>query len=162
MKKFIILFSFLLGIVVTAYGQKVSYDGSDGMEWQFKRCYMKGETCIVDLVVTNMGRKDMSYTLYWFPDAGTTGIVAYDDEGNTYNYQNIRGTFGKAEFGTYNVYDLVVPREVSLKLHCEIRDFDEFAAMVKVLKFPLVLVDNTTYNRTRCSLQIKDIPVPRE
>lgn len=161
MKKLFFFAATLLCMCIGMNAQtKISFDGPYELEWKVKRCFVKGSNCIIDLVMTNTSNKNMKSTLYWFPDGGTTGIMVYDDEGSVYKYENISGNFGGTDFGSSNAYNVQIPSDIALKLRCQIRDFDEFAATVKLLKIPLY-IGSDSYSKM-CYLQVNNIPVYRE
>ena len=163
MKKVLFSVLMLMGMNLALNAQvKISFDGPLEMEWQCKRCFVKGSTCVVDLAVTNTGNKELTSTLYWFPDAGTTGIMVYDDEGTVYKYDKVSGNYGGTNFGPSigNAYNVKIPGDVTLKVRCQIKDFDEYAASIKTLKIPFILTNGAS--STGCYLQVKDIPVSRE
>ena len=162
MKKLFFSALMLLSMSLAVNAQKISYDGPDELEFLFKRCFVKGSTCTVDFIVTNVGSKELTATLFWFSD-GCEGIKVYDDEGNVYDYKNVSGNFGGTNFGASigNAYNVQIPGDVSLKIRCQIKNFDEYAALLRQLKISFRI--RSTSSSLGCScLQVKDIPVTRE
>ena len=162
MKKLFFSALMLLSMSLAVNAQKISFDGTDALEFQFKRCFVKGSTCTVDFIVTNVGNQELTSTMFWFPD-GCDGIKVFDDEGNVYDHTSISGNFGGTNFGPSigNAYNVQIPGDVTLKIRCQIIDFDEYAALIRQLKISFRI--RSTYSSLGCAcLQVKDIPVTRE
>lgn len=147
-----------ISVIVNAEPRLI-YDGPQGIDVVFKRCYVHGESCIMDFLVTNNTRSDIKIGVI------PSDVLAYDDEGNMYNHHMISEKFGEHQCGainySYNLFEMEMPREISLKLQCQISNFDEYAAIIKSIKIALsVRLPNQPFYNTY--LQAKDIPVTRE
>ena len=161
MKKLFFSALMLLSMSLAVNAQKITSNGPDALEWQFKRCYVKGDKCIVDLIVTNAGKKDLTLKVFTYPNGYGNGISAYDDEGNVYSPDNVSGQFGGKDFGS-NDCMVQIPRDVTLKMRVQLSDFDEFATSIKVLKIAMFKNTDDTTPYYGFEVQVKDIPVTRE
>ena len=141
---------------------KLNWNGPLDIEWKLKRCYAKGGVCVVDLVVENNSSQDVTIQLGLFPDHWCDGgILIHDDEGNIYNWEKVSGTFGGGDITGYGRYRKVdVPKETLVKLHYQIADLDEYATVIKSLKFPTEV--RTSSNTNIYVLKITNIPINRD
>ena len=141
---------------------KLSWNGPIDIEWKVKRCYAKGETCVVDLVVENNSSQDASIQLGLFPDSWCDGgILIHDDEGNVYNWEKVSGTFGGGDITGYGRYRSVdVPKGTLVKFHYQIAEMDEFATVIKSLKFPMQI--KTKSGSKVYELRISNLPITRD
>lgn len=141
---------------------KLNWNGPLDIEWKVKRCYAKGSTCVVDLVVENNSSQDAKIMLGLFPDSWCDGgILIHDDEGNVYNWEKVSGTFGGGDITGYGRYRLVdVPKETLVKLHYQIADMDEYATVIKSLKFPMELRTNS--GSKLYVLKVTNLPIHRD
>lgn len=164
MKKFFLSAAMLLCMCLTANAQaKVIFDGFNGVDIKVKRCYVRGNDCIVDVLITNNTRSDLRTSAEVGDGLFRTDLCAYDDEGNTYNKYVIRGTFGDASFGGSDYASsggITIPREVSVKLQFKIKNIDEYATLITSLICNFRGMSNEAYGAA--TMQLKNIPISRE
>ena len=161
MKKIIISLVLLLGIGLAANAQvKVSWDGLMGIDFKFKRCYVKGDRCVIDYTITNNSDKDVTAfsSLSW-------GATVYDDEGNMYEFQHGNEKIDNRESSLAGMDhftgEIKIPREITVKAHIVIKDFDEFASKITIYKHNfMVIADGKYYNPVWA--EFRNIPVTRD
>lgn len=151
-----------LGLCVEASSQvQVAWDGPVGIDIIFKRCYVKGNQCIVDFVIANNTSKEISkFSTSHF----ASHPIAYDDEGNNYEYNISANKFNNAEcmIGGKKLGDVIsIPAGVSVKAHMVITSFDEYATMITLYRHDFgFMYDNIHMNPKR--LEFRNIPISRE
>ncbi|MBQ3717651.1 MAG: hypothetical protein II901_04625 [Paludibacteraceae bacterium] len=164
MKKIILSFALLLCMCVGVSAQaKIIFDGYPDINITVKRCYVRGNDCILDAVITNHTRYDLRAMVGVGDGLFGTDLTAYDDEGNVYNKYGIRGTFGDSSFGggTYSSSSAVtIPRDVSVKIQFKIKEINEFASMITSLICNFRGMSDEAYGKA--TLQMKNIPITRE
>lgn len=164
MKKLFLSIAILLCMSMIANAQtKVIFDGYNGIECKVKRCYVRGNDCIVDVLITNNTRYDLQTCACVGDGLFRTDLCAYDDEGNTYNKYVIRGTFGDSYFGESDYASacgVSIPRDVSIKLQFKIKNIDEFATVITSLICNFRGMSDEAYGKA--TLQIKNLPITRE
>ena len=138
---------------------KISFDGYGALEFKFKRCYVQGPWCIVDVLMTNNTKMDL--TPCAMVEAQPSHLNAYDDEGNVYDRWAVKGTIGNLSFGGGDRGSncISMPAGTSLKLQFKIKDFDEFATKITALTLHMRGVSDEAYGEAY--LKMKDIPVTR-
>ena len=168
MKKILFSVMLLFSMCLSANAQKIKWDGVSAVGWQVKRCYVKNDRCILDLLVTNDGSKDISSFMrgHWLDKQYT---IAYDDEGNNYEFYemgeapdkhiiagetSINGQNGKSGSLRFEL-----PAGLTVKARIVLNDFDEYATKLNLVKlmFGLELA-----NGGYATLEIHDMPVTRD
>lgn len=164
MKKLLFSFALLSCMYVGAIAQvKVNFNGYYGLDFKVKRCYVQGSDCIIDVLCTNHTKYDLNAYLCVGDGIFKTDLSAFDDEGNTYDTWDIRGTWGNKTFGggTYAGTGRVnIPRDISTKLQFKIKNIDEFATNITCLICNFRELSDDVYGKA--TLQIKNIPITRE
>lgn len=164
MKRLLLSATMLLCISVGAMAQtKVIFDGYPDVDIIVKRCYVRGNDCILDAVITNHTRYDLRAMVGVGDGLFRTDLTAYDDEGNVYNNYGIRGTFGDSSFGggTYASSSAVtIPRDVSVKIQFKIKEINEYATVITSLICNFRGMSDEAYGKA--TLQMKNIPITRE
>ena len=140
---------------------KVLFDGYGALEIKFKRCYVEGTSCVVDILLTNNTKKDLSPCICVGDGLFATDLSAYDDEGNTYDKYSIKGTIGNTDFGgyTHSTGCATLPAGTSIKVRFRIKEFDEFATKITTLMCNFRGVSDDSYGKA--GLKITNIPVMR-
>ena len=168
MKKILFSILVLTGMCLTSNAQKIKWDGVSDVEWQVKRCYVRNDRCILDLLVVNDGSKDISSFMRgrWLDKQYT---IAYDDEGNNYEYYEMGQAPNKHIIGAETTINgqngksgslrFELPVGVSAKARIVLNDFDEYASKLTLVKlmFGLELA-----NGGYATLEIREIPVTRD
>lgn len=163
--------SFLLLCAPIAEAQmKVKWDGNSNINWKVKRCYVKNDKCILDLLLSNEGSTDIQSFLKSRYGNDQIWSIAYDDEGNNYEYCYPVGTFpqkrilngettinGRNDSSGNLKFEL--PAGLTVKAHIVLNDFDEYATKISLIKLTFGL--GMAYNGWAV-LEIRDIPVTRE
>lgn len=164
MKKFFLSAAMLLCMCLSANAQaKVIFNGYNGVDIKLKRCYVRGNDCIVDVLITNHTRYDLNASAVVDDGLFRTDLTAYDDEGNVYNKYSIRGTFGDDSFGGTDYAcsrGISIPRDVSIKLQLKIKNIDEYATMLTSVICNFRGLSDEAYGAA--TLQLKNVPITRE
>lgn len=153
----VMLFSMCIGM--NAQTKIVFNEGPLGLDFKFKRSFVQGTTLFVDLVASNnTGRDiDIKANIDGFDESfNHYGIVAYDDEGNMYNYKQI----GVSMANQPNYNSVILPTENMVKVRVQIKGIDEFATEITTFISPIYIPErNHTYWGV---LRVTNIPIPRE
>lgn len=127
---------------VDAYAEQIQggfrvVTGHPDFKIKVVRCEAAGRTCVIDLILENVGSKDMSLTICGGGGLGpgfdvyhTACTVAYDDEANDYRDDQINVSVGRSEMqnGTVNAELL---SEVPIKARIQITGVPEAATMFR-------------------------------
>lgn len=158
MKKSIFMAAMLL---VSAFGfaqPKMNVVGLSGIDVQFKRCVVNGNTCYFDFVLTNETNKIIRVD----PTNSRNDMLLalYDDEGNILNgIQGQRGLqgwkWGNAESYSWNGMD--IPQGVAIKFRVGFTNVDEYATIFKLLQIPFVDV----FTNEPHYIELRNIPIVR-
>ena len=162
MKKIALLILLFLGLCIEASSQvQVAWDGPVGIDIIFKRCYVKGNQCIVDFVIVNNTNKDISnFSTSHFASHPT----AYDDEGNNYEYSISANQFNNSEcmIGGKKLGEVIsIPAGVSVKAHMVITSFDEYATMITLYRHDFGFMYNNSHMNAK-RVEFRNIPVSRD
>ena len=162
MKKITFLILLFWGLCIEASAQvQVAWDGPVGIDIVFKRCYVRGNQCIVDFVITNNTNKDISsFSTSHHP----LRPIAYDDEGNSYEYNISASKFNNAEcmIGGKRLGEVIsIPAGVSVKAHMVITSFDEFATKITLYRHEFSFMYNNIHMYPK-RVEFRNIPVARE
>ena len=164
MKKIILSFALLLCMCVGVSAQaKIIFDGYSDIDIKLKRCYVRANDCIVDVLITNHTRYDLIINAAVDDGLFRTDLSAYDDEGNVYDKYSIRGNLGDSSFGGADFSSssgITIPKDVSVKLQFKIKNIDEYATVITSLICNFRGMSNEAYGKA--TLQIKNIPITRE
>ena len=164
MKKIILSFALLLSMCIGAMAQtKVSFNGPIGLDWNFKRSFMHGNTLVVDFVVGNNTSKDLNFGVHregFDEQKNHYVITAYDDEGNIYagDYSSNRIDASVANQPNYNFVNLPIGNVVKVRM--QIKDIDEFATKITTLMVPVLI--GWSMQSPGYVLRVTNIPIPRE
>lgn len=95
---------------------------------KIKKCRASGNTCVIDMVVTNLGDKDLKNVIFY---SGYNNFsIAFDDEGNQYGkYALLIGTNGNLSGRTLDNTDawVLLPANVPIKMRMQIEGIPESA-----------------------------------
>lgn len=164
MKKLFLSAALLLCMCIGAMAQaKVSFNGPIGLDWKFKRSFMHGNTLVVDFLVENNTSNDITdfgiQTSGFDEQSNHYGIIAYDDEGNMYNFWNNRQIYASmANQPDYNAVN--VPVGNAVKIRMQIKGIDEFATKITTLMAPVMISGRMVM--PGYVLRVTNIPIPRE
>ncbi len=170
MKKVLLLALMLFSISLAMNAQKIKWDGVGDVEWNVKRCYVKNDRCVLDLLLTNNGSQNIKSFLKSRYEESTPLSVVYDDEGNNYEYWFISRNKpskhivnGETSFNGQSDRSgelrFEVPAGLAVKARIVLSDFDEFATKLSLVK--LIFGLEMAYSGW-ATLEIRDIPVTRE
>jgi hypothetical protein len=81
------------------------------------RCQASGKTCVIDLILENVGSNDVELT-------PRTGQMAFDDEANQYDNSTIKMAFGNLSRWT-NYYSFTLRAGVPMKARIQIESVPE-------------------------------------
>lgn len=87
-----------------------------------KRCEVSGSTCVIDMLLQNMGSFDVTVNV---SGGWNNRSVAYDDEGNKYSGGRFKVQSGSSMSDTYT--QMTLPSEVPVKLRIYIEGVPEAA-----------------------------------
>ena len=161
MKK-ILLFALLSWLpLAVAHAQIPGKSSDPNLEVSIKRVTDMGNgTFRLNLFVTNHGKEDLNKV---FIDAinynNDQRTQAYDDEGNTYGINSFVFTYAGESRRYRNINQItqmVLPKEVPVKVIIDILDVDEFAT--ELLRFDLILSPYPAFT----TIQFKNISLPRK
>ena len=136
--------------------------GHPDFKIQIKRCAASGSTVVIDMVLSNVGAKDIdAITLYGSP-AWNRGEV-YDDEGNIYSEGNgkkisLQLTNVKEYFGWIGPFRIL--SDVPMRLSVRIEDFSTTAERIALLQLGVDCAQWGLENNK--SITIRNIPISRD
>ena len=136
--------------------------GHPDFKVQVKRCVASGNTVVIDMVLSNVGAKDIDEISILGSPAWERG-EAYDDEGNIYSEANgkkilLQLTNIKEYRGWIGGFRLLV--DVPMRLSVRLEDFSTTAEKIALLKLG---VDCQQWGLTdNKSIIIRNIPISRD
>lgn len=92
---------------------------------KLRRCKVSGKTCVIDLLVTNVGDKDARVKFY----GGAYESFAFDDEGNQYNEGQFITGIGNSRFTQYETGDFPLLSNSPVKARIQIEGVAEEATI---------------------------------
>lgn len=151
----------LMSTLMVQAQAKYTFDGYGALDIKIKRCYVEGSTCIIDVLITNNTKYDLSPCVGVGDGLFRTDLSAFDDEGNTYDKFGIKGTIGNTSFGggSYASGCSSLPKDTSIKLRFKIKEFDEFATKITALICNFRGMSDESYGAA--TLKLTNIPVTR-
>ncbi|WP_455673968.1 hypothetical protein [Phocaeicola sp.] len=93
-----------------------------------RRCEASGKTCVIDLILENIGSQDVDISLY----SGFHGSIAYDDEANQYHRENLKIILGSSGF-TQDWHNGKLLSNVPMKARIQIENVPESATVFRRL-----------------------------
>ncbi|MCH5331678.1 MAG: hypothetical protein J1E33_04650 [Alistipes sp.] len=124
MKRIFIFIAMLLGLSTTGIAQTNSFrivTSHPDLKIKVQRCEASGSTCIIDLILENIGGSDVTIGFL------CKKTVAYDDEAN--NYEGLVSLNGKPPRNTY--YRTLLPVNVPIKARVQIEGLSTAATMFR-------------------------------
>ena len=161
MKKILLFVLLSLLPLIAVHAQISGRSSSPDLEVSIRRVTDLGNgTFRLNLFVTNHGKEDLNRVFINAVDYNSNQRTqAYDDEGNTYGINSFVFTVA-GESNTYkgsnSFAQMVLPKEVPVKIIIDIHDVDEFAT--ELLRFDLILNPFPS----NVSVVFKNIPLPRK
>lgn len=157
MKRLALILLFTL-FAMSGYAQTIRLNAPD-VEIKFKRCIASGGSAYVDLVMTNWSEKEIRGECVWKEPMNSYDnyyTAVYDDEGNIYRYDYLSFSFaGESSMSFY------APCEIPIKVRIYIRNLDEYASEIKLLKIAFRgMPSSEPYGAAL--LEIRDIPITRQ
>ena len=135
--------------------------GHPDFKIQIKRCAASGKTVVIDMVLSNVGVKDIDeISLYGSPAWGRGEV--YDDEGNIYAESNgkkisLQLTNFKEYRGWIGPFRLLA--DVPMRLSIRLDDFSTTAERIALLKLG---VECQQWGLNDKSITIRNIPITRD
>ena len=159
MKRLLLFVAVALSVAV-ASAQSVKFSAPD-VEVKFKRCIAMGSNAYIDLVMTNWTGKDLNP--YCYNRVSLDGVnhftSAYDDEGNMYKgFTNLSVLVGGENVSNGR---FAFPREIPVKIRVYIKNLNEYASEIKLLKLAFIGMVPTDYYGYAV-LEIRGIPITRQ
>ena len=159
MKRLALILLFTL-FAMSGYAQTIKLNAPD-VEIKFKRCIASGGSAYVDLVMTNWSGKEFSGLLTHQEQMASASYdnyytAVYDDEGNMYRHNSL--SFSFAGESSYSFY---APCEIPIKVRLYIRNLDEYASEIKLLKMAFRGMPSAEPYGAAL-LEIRDIPITRQ
>ncbi len=139
--------------VIQQGGTKIVTNHPD-LKIKITRCVVNGRTCVIDMVFTNVGDRDLNEVFFYSGYNGTT--TAFDDEGNQYS-KNI--LFGIASKGVEASVNVLLPSNVPLKMRMQIDDVPESAT--QFLRINLNIYCSQLNLRDK-PITITNVPITRD
>ena len=157
MKRLALILLFTL-FAMSGYAQTIKFNAPD-VEFKFKRCIASGGSAYVDLVMTNWSEKEFRGSITHrevMESYDNYDTAVYDDEGNMYRLDSLSFSFA-GESSNY----FYAPCEIPIKVRIYIRNLDEYASEIKLLKMAFRGMPSAeTYGLAL--LEIRDIPITRQ
>lgn len=166
MKRIFLLISLYLTGFVCMNAQNVTFTNPE-IEVVFKRCICSGPSAYIDLVMTNYSGKEMtgsSIASENMADYASYYTAAYDDEGNVYKPGS---GMASVRIGDDNFVPslaqraFALPSEVPVKVRVYLKNVDEFAAEITLLKMNFRGLDPSTPYGVSL-LEVRNIPIMRQ
>ena len=169
MKKIIFSAILLFSMCIGMNAQKIKWDGPSALTWQVKRCYVKNDRCMIDLLTTNEGSQDIRIFLKSRYEEKRQFTVVYDDEGNSYEYWfSSKAQASKRILNSETLFNgqsdrtgplwYELPAGLTVKAHIVLNDFDEYATKLSLVKLMFGGIPGGNY----ATLEIRDLPVKRD
>ncbi len=139
--------------VIQQGGTKIVTNHPD-LKIKITRCIVNGRTCVIDMIFTNVGDRDLKEVFFYSGYNGTT--TAFDDEGNQYS-KNI--LFGVASKGVEASVNVLLPSNVPLKMRMQIDDVPESATQFLRINLNIYC---TQLNLRDKPITITNVPITRD
>jgi len=152
MKQLLIVF-FLMTFSFLGFGQSgnegktIIENGVPQTEVTVKRCYAKGNTVYVDLIIENYSGKDMNLRL--------RGTLVTDDEGISYGKANIYHVNRDGERVRDDV-DIFIPKEGFARFQTQLADISEYASSLQYMNIWV-----RTFTSGDCEIIVRKLPIDR-
>lgn len=101
---------------------------------KLRRCKVSGKTCVIDLLVSNVGDKDVSVNF----NGGNNDSFAFDDEGNQYDKGLFSTTIGNRNLSTYTTNIFPLPANSPVKARIQIEGVAEEATLFTRIQLNVV------------------------
>lgn len=157
MKRLALILLFTL-FAMSGYAQTIKLNAPD-VEFKFKRCIASGGSAYVDLVMTNWSGKEFSGLLTqqeMMASYDNYYTAVYDDEGNMYRHDSLSFSFAGESSNSF-----YAPCEIPIKVRIYIRNLDEYASEIKLLKMAFRGMPSAEPYGAAL-LEIRDIPITRQ
>ncbi len=160
MKRLLLFVAVALSVAV-ASAQSVKFSAPD-VDVKFKRCIATGNNAYIDVVITNWMGKDVNaycITKESMANYGHHFTAAYDDEGNMYRpFSEISILVGGENVLSDHFY---LPREIPVKLRVYIKNLNEYASEIKLLKIAFRSISPAD-SYGAALLELRSIPITRQ
>lgn len=124
---------------------------------KLRRCKVSGKTCVIDLLVTNVGDKDAKVNFY----GGAYESFAFDDEGNQYNGGQFITGIGNSKFTQYETEDFPLLSNSPVKARIQIEGVAEEATIFTRIQWNAVSREfGLEYNK-KC-ITFYNVPITRD
>ena len=156
MKRLALILLFTL-FAMSGYAQTIKLN-APAVEIKFKRCIASGGSAYVDLVMTNWSEKEIRGECVWREPMASYDnyyTAVYDDEGNMYRDSLSFSFAGESSNSFY------APCEIPIKVRIYIRNLDEYASEIKLLKMAFRGMPSAEPYGAAL-LEIRDIPITRQ
>lgn len=110
-------------VCTNAQGLKI-ITGHPDLKIKIKRCEISGSTCVVDMLIENVGSTDVYIEFF-----GGSYTKVYDDEGDVFTKDNVKISLGNGKLGDY-LSETLHP-EVPIKARLQIEGIPESVTMLK-------------------------------
>ena len=157
MKRLALILLFTL-FAMSGYAQTIKLNAPD-VEIKFKRCIASGGSAYVDLVMTNWSGKEIRGERVWKEPMNSYDnyyTAVYDDEGNMYRHDSLSFSFAGESSNSF-----YAPCEIPIKVRIYIRNLDEYASEIKLLKMAFRGMPSAEPYGAAL-LEIRDIPITRQ
>lgn len=155
MKKLIFLTIGLFFGAISSFAQVKCVSPNMDFNFSYKRCFVSGNTVVIDLTVTYLGDGTREFHVKG------AGSRVFDDEGNAYcGYGDYRSRvrFDLGNTGESTECRLDIESGVPVKLRIFVSDVSEFAA-----SFPKIVFSCYFGDYRGChSVTISNVPIPRK
>lgn len=102
---------------------------SEDLEFYLTSCKISGTTATIDMTVKNIGNKLVSLRL----GGGGYGY-AYDDQGNKYNYSNLKTSIAGSGYETYWATETEIPAGIFTKVSIKIYNVSDLTSLFNYIQ----------------------------
>lgn len=155
MRHFILSAATAFLAIAISFAQTSVSTGHPALDIKVKRCFVNGNNCYVDLVMTVSNE----WSLVSFHNgSGNWATQVFDDEGNHYSGDRYYGAIMYEYDGQQDAKGayLKTARDIPRKVRLIVPGIDEYAASLKLIVIPY------QGGKNHYRMEIKDVPISRD
>lgn len=125
---------------------------------KLKRCKVSGKTCVIDLLVSNVGDKDVNVNFF----GGAYSSFAFDDEGNQYDKDLFTTSIGNRKLTVHYTYAFPLLANSPVKARIQIEGVAEEATVFTRIQLNVTSSEFAIGGDTKKYITFYNVPITRE
>lgn len=125
---------------------------------KLRRCKVSGKTCVIDLLVSNVGDKDAKLAIC----GGAYESFAFDDEGNQYNRSQFITGIGNSQFTSHYISSFPLLSNSPVKARIQIEGVAEEATIFTRIQWDVTSSEFAIGGNTKKYVTFYNVPITRD